>query len=69
MLEVTRATALRQAAGIRDPEDVVKIIDKELHEHLEDLIAEVRATKQTDEARLGDAFRSTAELWHCMLAT
>jgi hypothetical protein len=52
-LEVTRATASRKAAGIGDPEDVVEIADKEMHQHLEDLITKARATKETDVARLG----------------
>ena len=60
-LEVTRATASRKAAGIGDPEDVVEVVDKEMHEHLEDLIAEARGTKETDAARLGGGFIQCAD--------
>ncbi len=60
-LEVTRAAASRKAAGIGDLEDVVEIVDEEMHEHLEDLIAKARETKETDVARLGGGFIQGAD--------
>jgi hypothetical protein len=60
-LEVKRAAALRRAAGIGDPEDVVEVVDKEMHEHLEDLIVKARCTKETDVARLGSGFIQGAD--------
>ncbi len=60
-LEVTRAAASSKAAGIGDPEDVVEITDKEMHEYLEDLIVKARCTKETDAARLGGGFIQGAD--------
>lgn len=56
ILEGTRAAALRKAAGIGASDDVVEIVDKDMHEHLDDLIAQARGTKETDAARLGGGF-------------
>ena len=56
MFEVTYAQATREAAGIRDPEQVVKVTDKGLHQHLENLIRAALALKETEEARLARGF-------------
>jgi hypothetical protein len=56
MLEVTRAEAMRTAVGIRDPEEVVKITDKELHEHVVNRILGVGEFQDTEEARLARGF-------------
>jgi hypothetical protein len=56
MLEVKRSTALLMSAGIRDPEEVVEIIDEDLHGYLEKLIAEALKLRETGEARLGAGF-------------
>jgi hypothetical protein len=61
MVEITRATAVRRAAGIGDAEDVVRIVDKEWHERLQALIDKALATKQTDVARLGAGFIESAD--------
>ena len=56
MLEVTHAEAMRTAAGIRDPQEVVKITDKELHKQVVNRILEAGELKDTEEARLARGF-------------
>lgn len=56
MLEITRAEAMREATGIRDPEQVVKVTDEELHEQLVNRICDAHTLKDTEEARLARGF-------------
>jgi hypothetical protein len=56
MVEVTRSTAERRAAGILDPEEVVKITDPDMHEVLTKLIGEALKLRETDAARLAGGF-------------
>jgi hypothetical protein len=59
MLEITERDAMKASlakSGITDPQHVRKVIDPELHEHVETLITQALEAKDTDDARLAAGF-------------